>query len=205
MSAADWTLVLSWFITANQGKSSTRESLLKIETLSVMNDDEEFKEWINTRLVASLGQKSIPQAQVVHQQMQMMAPTFSKDLGWELAHGLKKAAPCLTKYNDKTKKEVAKYSPDEWAHIMAFAGVNQAKHLPSLWTHFGKTKSKSLDIHRHVIETSMTKWGHSTRTEVDKIFLEAKTIEDIIALRFNPGDAVANFRTTKRGISILYC
>jgi hypothetical protein len=113
LSAADWTLVLSWFITANQGKSSTKESLLKIETLSVMNDDEEFKEWIDTRLVASLGQKPIPQAQVVHQQMQMMALTFSKDLGWELARGLKKAAPRLTKYNDETKKEVAKYSPDE--------------------------------------------------------------------------------------------
>ena len=30
-------------------------------------------------------------------------------------------------------------------------------------------------------------------------------IEDIIALRFNPGDSVANYRTAERGISILYC
>ena len=118
--------------------------------------------------------------------------TFSKDLGRAVARGLTKAAPRLSNYEDDSKKEVAKYSADKWAHIMAFAGVDNARKVPAIWIHFGKAKSKSLDIHRRVIETSMTVWGRNTRTEVDKIFLEAKMIEDIIALRFNPGDSVAN-------------
>ena len=75
---------------------------------------------------------------------------------------------------------------------MAFAGVDNARKVPAIWIHFGKTKSKSLDTHRRVIKTSMTEWGRNTRTEVYKIFLEAKMIEDIIALCFNPGNSVAN-------------
>jgi hypothetical protein len=79
---------------------------------------------------------------------QFLGTTFSKDLGQTVAQGLTKAAPRLSNYDGESKKEVVKYSKDEWAHIMAFAGVDNARKVPPIWLHFGKSKSKSLDIHR---------------------------------------------------------
>ena len=64
--------------------------------------------------------------------------TFSKDLGRAVARGLTKAAPRLSNYEDESKKEVAKYSANEWAHIMAFAGVDHARKVLAIWMHFGK-------------------------------------------------------------------
>ena len=51
----------------------------------------------------------------------------------------------------------------------------------------------------------MEEWGHNYRTEIDNIFFKQKTIEDIINLRFNPGEGIAQYRTCEQGISILVC
>ncbi len=51
----------------------------------------------------------------------------------------------------------------------------------------------------------MEDWGHNYRTEIDTIFFEQKTIEDIINLCFNPGEGIAQYCTCERGISILVC
>jgi hypothetical protein len=51
----------------------------------------------------------------------------------------------------------------------------------------------------------MEERGHNYCTEIDTIFFEQKTIEDIINLRFNPGEGIAQYHTCERGVSILVC
>ncbi len=51
----------------------------------------------------------------------------------------------------------------------------------------------------------MEEWGHNHCTEINTIFFEQKTIEDIINLWFNPGEGIAQYRTCEQGISILVC
>jgi hypothetical protein len=51
----------------------------------------------------------------------------------------------------------------------------------------------------------MEEWGHNYQTEIDTIFFEQKTIEDIIHLRFNPGEGITQYRTCERGILTLVC
>jgi hypothetical protein len=50
----------------------------------------------------------------------------------------------------------------------------------------------------------MEEWGHNYRREIDTIFFEQKTIEDIINFRFDPGEGIA-YRMCERGVSILVC
>ncbi len=141
LSVSDWTLVLSWFMTANQGVNATKKSHIRIETRSVVNDDEDFKAWTDTRLLGPFGPRPASHAVTSNMIMQpQFGTTFRKDLGRAVAQGLTKAAPRLSNYDDKSKKEKAKYSADEWAHIMAFAGVDHARKVPAIWIHFGKTK-----------------------------------------------------------------
>ncbi len=51
----------------------------------------------------------------------------------------------------------------------------------------------------------MEERGHNYCTEIDTIFFEQKTIEDIINLRFNPGEGIAQYCTCERGVLILVC
>jgi hypothetical protein len=73
LSAADRTLVLSWFMTANQGINTTKKSHIRIETRSVVNDDDDFKAWADTRLLGPFGPR--PASHAVTSNM-IMQPQF---------------------------------------------------------------------------------------------------------------------------------
>ncbi len=51
----------------------------------------------------------------------------------------------------------------------------------------------------------MEEGSHNYRTEINTIFFEQKTLEDIINLQFNPGEGIAQYRMAERGITILVC
>jgi hypothetical protein len=51
----------------------------------------------------------------------------------------------------------------------------------------------------------MEEWSHNYRTEIDTIFFKQKTLKDVINLRFNPGEGIAQYQMAKRGITILVC
>jgi hypothetical protein len=47
-------------------------------------------------------------------------------------------------------------------------------------------------------------WAYDNRRNIDiGVFLEKKTIDSIISLRFNPGRWVAQYATAEQGISVL--
>jgi hypothetical protein len=51
----------------------------------------------------------------------------------------------------------------------------------------------------------MSEWAYNHCIKIDTIFVEQKTIEDVINLQFNPSNGIATYRLAKHGISILIC
>jgi hypothetical protein len=50
----------------------------------------------------------------------------------------------------------------------------------------------------------MAMWAYDNRRDINiGVFLEKKTIESIIRLRFDPGGCVAQYAMAEQGISIL--
>ncbi len=92
---------------------------------------------------------------------------------------------------------------DEYGLLMAFCKVVRARDLPSIWRHFAASKIKQVKIHCRQLQKHMEEWEHNYRTEIDTIFFLQKTIEDIINLRFHPGEGIAQYRMCERGVSIL--
>ncbi len=105
----------------------------------------------------------------------------------------------------KDAEVVRPYTRDEYGLLMTFCNVVGARNIPSIWRHFAASKVKQVEIHQRQLQKHMEEWGHNYYTEINTIFCEQKTIEDIINLRFNPGEGIAQYRTCKRGISILVC
>ena len=57
-----------------------------------------------------------------------------------------------------------------------------------------------------MIKQDMLKWADSHRCWIDEgVYFDNKTIDDWIALKFNPGDSTALYSSAERGISILIC
>ncbi len=105
----------------------------------------------------------------------------------------------------KDVKVVWPYTRDKYGLIMAFCNVVCTRNLPRIWQHFAASKRKQVKIYRRHLQKHLEEWGHNYQTEIDTIFLEQKMIEDIIHLRFNPGEGIAQYRSCERGTSILVC
>ncbi len=52
----------------------------------------------------------------------------------------------------------------------------------------------------------MDKWARANGVEIDRgVYFEQKSVEDIVNLRFNPGQGVTQFKSAERGLSLLIC
>ena len=79
-----------------------------------------------------------------------------------------------------------------------------AQHIPAIWSVIQATKGKSFDTYHTNIAKSIDLWCRSHHIDRDKsIFLKAKFLEDLVALRFNPGDPVGQFHSVGQGMSKL--
>ena len=57
-----------------------------------------------------------------------------------------------------------------------------------------------------MIKQDMLKWADSHRCWIDEgVYFDNKTIDDWIALKFNPGDSTALYSSAEKGILILKC
>ena len=79
-----------------------------------------------------------------------------------------------------------------------------AQHIPAIWSVIQATKGKSFDTYHTNLAKSIDLWCRSHHIDRDKsIFLKAKFLEDLVALRFNPGDPVGQFHSVGQGMSKL--
>ncbi len=202
-----WNLVQDWLITAtySDAKKKKNMSLLSIDIEPVTCDDNKVREWTGQRLDKTMGaQQKSPPAMLPPQQVANsitfpppthISPTttgLAYDIGRAIGLALKTATPAgLMPNATKGTNVVRPYTKDEYALIMGFCNLVQARDLPQIWQHFMASKVKRVEIHQRQLQKLIEEWSHNYRTEIDTIFFEQKTLKDIINLRFNPGEGIA--------------
>ena len=97
------------------------------------------------------------------------------------------------------------YSPDAIAAALkGFSNTSDIQDIQHMWAIFQTTKN--IDVHRRHLQFNMTNWARAQGVEIDRgIYFEQKSVEDIVNLRFNPGQGVAHFKSAERGLSLLIC
>ena len=87
---------------------------------------------------------------------------------------------------------------------MGFSYTSQVREVPPIWMTFQTTKN--VNVQRRHLQYGMEQWACTHGVEIDRgIFFEQKSLDDIVNLRFNPGQGVAQFRSAERGLSLLIC
>ena len=98
------------------------------------------------------------------------------------------------------------FDQDQITKLKHACGVCNAQQIPAIWSVIQSTKGKNFDTYRAHITKAIDIWCHSHHIDRDKsIFLKAKFFDDLVALHFNPGGAVAQFHSVAQGMSILAC
>jgi hypothetical protein len=217
----DWNLIQDWLITAMYCdiKKRKKSSAVGINIKGVTCNDDKVREWIGNCLDETIGphRKPTPQAiplpQMAHHtlfppqnmppQSTGLAADIGRAIGLALRTSLSPSGVMPTAIKDA--EVVRPYTRDEYGLLMAFCNVVCARDIPSIWRHFAASKVKQVKIYQCQLQKHMEEWGHNYCTEIDTIFFEQKTIEDIINLCFNPGKGIAQYCTCEQGISILVC
>lgn len=87
-----------------------------------------------------------------------------------------------------------------FSHQPGFSGVQP------IWALFQQTKHA--ETHKNNIKRKMAQWADAQRPPViiDRgLYITNASLKDILALRFNPGNTMADVTTADQGISLLMC
>ncbi len=209
--------MLDWLLCAAQAENGKSLVALLLEPV-VTAEEEEFHEWMTMRLNTTMG--TLESDMTVHPQGQTglgggQGHTSTVDMGAIIGCNVVAAVQMLTPTasgvgggttgNETGTKD--KYSPDKVATLMGFAHFNAAHKLAQFCKRVQasrKLRGDATDMFQQIITEDMSMWAYDNRCDIDiGVFLEKKTIDSIINLRFNPGGCVAQYATAEQGISVL--
>ena len=98
------------------------------------------------------------------------------------------------------------YTKYHMATLLGFHGMRNVSYLKSIWRMFKSTKVPNYDHHRRAIKAEMLHWEDNNRCWIEEgVYFENNTLDDWIALKFNPGNSTALYSSANRAISILKC
>ena len=98
------------------------------------------------------------------------------------------------------------FDQDQIAKLKDICSVCMGAHIPTIWAVIQSSKGKSYDSHPAHISKAMEAWARTNHIEVDKsIYLDTKFLDNLVALRFNPGGPVVQYQSAARGMSMLAC
>jgi hypothetical protein len=216
----DWGLVQRWLIVAAQrddggGDPAKRKSPIAFRTDALLSNDALIHRWINDRLDASLGRRpdlTNSGTTVGIQGNMAVVQNMSGIIATEVGRGLGVAMQNVTKagqvptggasQNDDAKP----YTQDQTATLLGFHGAMNVRYLSKIWRLFKSAKTPNYDYLRRAIKGEMLKWADWQRCWIEEgVYFDNKTIDDWIALKFNPGDSTALYSSADKGISILKC
>jgi hypothetical protein len=106
-----------------------------------------------------------------------------------------------------TGSEDAKpYTQDQVATLLGFHGAMNVKYLMKMWRLFKTSKTPNYDHLRRSIKGEMIRWADKQRCWIKEgVYFDNKSLNEWIALKFNPGDSTALYSSADKGISILKC
>jgi hypothetical protein len=75
-----------------------------------------------------------------------------------------------------------------------------------MWQLFKTEKTPNYDHLRRVIKGEMIWWANKQRCWIEEgVYFDNKSLNEWVALKFNPGDSTALYSSADKGISILKC
>ena len=79
-------------------------------------------------------------------------------------------------------------------------------YLMKMWRLFKTSKTPNYDHLRRTIKGEMIRWADKQRCWIEEgVYFDNKSLDEWIALKFNPGDSTTLYSSTDKGISILKC
>lgn len=223
VETVQWKVMREWCIAAcHPGGTLPKKSAMAVNIMAVTDDDDEVHEWIETRLDMTMGRRhfqpvtSSPTAAPGDSPERDLGQPRGEDLATQVGRGIAMGFQTFNNANllaqgagvrgglQGVSDSVKVYSPDSIAAIKGFSGTADIHALQPIWATFQTTKN--MDVQRRHIAFGMEQWARTHGVELDRgIYFEQKTIEDIVNLRFNPGQGVAQFKSAEKGLSLLIC
>jgi hypothetical protein len=105
-----------------------------------------------------------------------------------------------------TPEDAKPYTQDHVATLFGFHGAMNVKYLMKVWPLFKSAKVPNYDHLCRAIKEEMLKWANWQRCWIKEgVYFDNKTINEWIALKFNPNNSTALYSSADKGISILKC
>jgi hypothetical protein len=216
----DWGLVQKWLLVASQrddggGDPAKRKPFLALRADPLLSNDPLILRWTNDRLDASLGRCPDLMSSsttvgiqgnmdVVQNMSGIIASEVGKGLGVAMQN-VTKAGPAHLPGNG-AGDDAKPYTQDQIATLLGFHGAMNVSYLTKIWRLFKSAKVPNYDYLRRTIKSEMIRWADGHRCWIEEgVYFDNKTLDEWIALKFNPGDSTALYSSADKGISILKC
>jgi hypothetical protein len=103
-------------------------------------------------------------------------------------------------------KDAKPYTQDQLATLLGCHGAWNVRYLMKAWRLFKVSKTPSYDHLCHALKAEMIKWSNREQCWIKEgVYFDNKTIEEWMALKFNPGNGTALYTSADKGILILKC
>ena len=216
----DWGLVQKWLLVASQrddggGDPAKRKPFLALRTDPLLSNDPLILRWTNDRLDASLGRRPDLTStstmvgiqgnmDVVQNMSGIIASEVGKGLGVAMQNATRAGPAHLT--GNESSDDAKPYTQDQVATLLGFHGAMNVSYLTKIWRLFKSAKVPNYDYLRRTIKGEMIRWADGHRCWIEEgVYFDNKTLDEWIALKFNPGDSTALYTTADKGISVLKC
>ncbi len=181
-------------------------------------DDEEFNMWVGGKLDVALGPHptKTPQVAMANQPPMQDYLQMSRLLASTVGQGMMQFSQAVAtqattggtaSLGQATPLESSKgFDRDQIEKLKDACGVMSAKDIPNIWYVIQTMRGKAYDTYRDHLKKLIKAWCKSWHIKRDKfIYLKAQFFDDLVALHFNPGGPVAQYKLAMRGISMLAC
>ena len=209
----DCKVLLEWLLVASQSTSNTECSPAVQMVVSVVQTDcEVFANWAYYRLESTLGSKCIkgqaPQRALHNNKTaaSVWAIQVSAESVQRLAAQQHRppTGPTQLDTTMSTKADSTAFSQYSLAAQMGWCHVYTECDVPPIWARLLTTKD--MGDQRAIMMAAMNQLADAMRMEFDnRVYFSDKTAEAVVKLQPNPGDAIPNFASAGKRLSILAC
>lgn len=209
----DAALLLEWMLVASQSTSAIAcTPAVQLTVSAVLTECEVFARWAYYRLEHTLGKKESTPGPVAQGQGHAAALESARAIQG-LAESVQRLAAQQqqtgqgqqeNREQTATRADTTALSPYGLAALMGWCNVFQECDVPPIWARLLATKETG--DHRAVIMAAMSKVADDARMEFDnRVYFSDKTVDAVVKLQPNPGDAIPNFESAGKGLSMLAC
>jgi hypothetical protein len=198
------------------GDLAKHKPFLALRADPLISNDPLILRWTNDRLDASLGRRPDlvsstttigiqGNMDVVQNMSGIIASEVGKGLGVAMQNASKAGGPANLPGNG-AGDDAKPYTQDQIATLLGFDGAMNVSYLTKIWRLIKSAKVPNYDYLRRTIKGEMIHWADGHRCWIEEgVYFDKKTLDEWIALKFNPGNSTALYSSSDKGISILKC